>query len=112
VATALARKLDNIKQRSGISAREVAQLLDITEQTVSRWQNGRSAPQPTSLDRLLRLEWLADQLSQFYSPDEARLWLFSHHRDLEGERPADLIAHDRINEVLELIDRLQSAAYG
>jgi len=112
MATAVARKLDNIKDRGGISAREVAQLLDTTPQTISRWQTGRSSPQPDSLNRLLRLEWLAEQLGQFYEPDEARLWLFSPHGELGGERPADLVAGDRIDEVLAIIDRLQSAAYG
>jgi transcriptional regulator with XRE-family HTH domain len=111
MGAAVARKIDNIKHRGGISAREVAQLLDTTPQTVSRWQTGRSSPQRDSLNRLLRLEWLAEQLSQFYSPDEARLWLFSPHPELGGERPADRIVDDRIDEVLAIIDRLQSAAY-
>ncbi len=111
VATAVARRLDSIKRTGGISAREVAQLLETTPQTVSRWRTGRSAPRPNSLARLLRLEWLADQLGQVYEPDEARIWLFSPHRDMEGQRPVDLIAGGRMDEVLTIIDRLQSAAY-
>jgi len=111
VATAVARRLDSIKEFGGISAREIAQLLETTPQTVSRWRTGRSMPRPISLTRLLRLEWLAGQLSQVYPPDDARLWLFSPHRDLGGARPVDLIADDRMDEVLAIIDRLQSAAY-
>ena len=111
MATAVARKLDSIRETSGISAREIAQLLDTTPQTISRWQTGRSKPRPNSLTRLLRLEWLADQLAQVYYPDEARLWLFSPHRDMNGKRPVDLIANDRMDEVLAIIDRLESAAY-
>ena len=111
MATAVARKLDSIRESGGISAREIAQLLETTPQTVSRWQTGRSMPRPNSLTRLLRLEWLAGQLAQVYHPDDARVWLFSPHRDLDGERPVDLIAHDRMDEVLAIIDRLQSAAY-
>ena len=60
---------------------------------------------------LLTLEWLAGQLGEVYPPDEARLWLFSPHVDLDGERPADLIRGDRMDEVLAVIDRLRSAAY-
>ena len=111
MTTAIARKLDSIKQRGGVNAREVAQLLATTPQTVSRWQSGRSSPQPGSLDRLLKLDWIADQLGSVYEPDEARLWLFSPHAELEGRSPADLIADGRTDEVLEIIDRLQSAAY-
>lgn len=54
---------------------------------------------------------MASQLAQVYAPGDARVWLFSPHRDLEGERPVDLIASDRMDEVLAIIDRLQSAAY-
>ena len=111
MATAVARKLDSITRSGGIRGRDVAQLLKTTPQTVSRWRTGRSTPRPNSLDRLLRLEWLASQLAQFYTPGDARVWLFSPHRDLEGERPVDLIANDRMDEVLAIIDRLQSVAY-
>ncbi len=111
MSTAFARKLENIRERSGVNSREVAQLLSTTPQTISRWQTGQSVPQPRSLDRLLRLDWLAEQLSQFYEPDEARVWLYSPHRDLEGERPVDMIVKDRFDAVMTLIDQLQSGAY-
>lgn len=111
MATAVAQKLDSIRKSGGIKGREIAQLLETTPQTVSRWRNGRSTPRPNSLNRLLRLEWLAGQLAVVYPPDDARVWLFSPHSDLDGERPVDLIANDRMDEVLVIIDHLQSAAY-
>ena len=109
--SAVAKRLDSIKARGGISGREVAQLLNTTPETVSRWQQGRTTPQPKALDRLLWLDWLAEQLGSIYEPDEARLWLFSPHRDLHGSRPADLIAEGDIEPVLAIVDRLQSGAY-
>lgn len=111
VSSALAKKLDEIQERSGISGREVAQLLATTPQTVSRWRQGRTSPHPASLDRLLKLDWLVDQLGAVYDSDEARLWLFSRHADLAGKTPAQVIAEDRMDEVLDIIDRLQSGAY-
>ena len=86
VATAVARKLDTIRASGGIGPREIPQLLEGTPPTVSRWRTGRSTPWPKSLDPLLWLEWLAAQLAQEYPPAEARVWLLSPHRDLEGER--------------------------
>lgn len=109
--SAVAARLEKIQAYGGISGREVAQLLDTTPQTVSRWKQGRSSPQPNHLDRLLRLDWLADQLSEVYEPDEARLWLFAPHSELDGRRPADLIVEDRSDEVLAIIDRLRSGSY-
>ena len=88
VASAIALRLDSIKSHAGVRAREIAELLDTTPQTVSRWQQTRGEPQPTKLQQLLALEWLATQLAEFYEPDDARLWLYSPHRLLKGRRPA------------------------
>ena len=94
-ANALGRKLDEIRDGAGVHGREIAQLLGTTPQTVSRWRTGKVEPQRRSLDRILTLAWLTEELSEFYRPDEARLWLFSPHRLLSGARPADRIEEDR-----------------
>lgn len=108
---AVVSRLKTIRKRGNIRSREVAQLLQTTPETVSRWNTGKTEPQPESLQRLLSLEWLLDQLSELYAPDEARLWLFSPHRLLGGERPADRIQAGRIDDVLELIAHLHDGAF-
>ena len=109
--SAVARRLESIRAHAGITGREVAQLLNTTPQTISRWHQGRASPQPRNLDLLLRLDWLADQLATVYEPDEARLWVFSPHAELEGDRPADRIAQGHMEEVLAVVDRLLSGGY-
>jgi transcriptional regulator with XRE-family HTH domain len=111
VTSAVASRLDSIRDRGGIKSREVAQLLDTTPQTVSRWRTGKVEPQPDRLQRLLTLEWLLAELAEFYEPDEAHLWLFSPHRLLSGERPADRIQQGKLNDVLALIAQLRDGAY-
>jgi transcriptional regulator with XRE-family HTH domain len=111
MATALAERLERIRARGGIKGRDVAQLLDTTPETVSRWNTGRVAPQREHLQRLLTLEFLLQELGEFYSPEEARLWLFSPHRLLKGERPADRIQQGKIDDVLALLDQLRDGAY-
>jgi uncharacterized protein (DUF2384 family) len=66
-----------------------------------------------SLDRpaSLTLACLAEKLEEFYPPDEARLWLLSPHRLLEGKRPADRIEEDRVDDVLALIAQLRDGSY-
>ena len=108
---AVAAKLDSIKDKAGIRGREVADLVGATPQTVSRWQQGRVDPQPSHLSRLLTLEWLASELAEFYEPGDARVWLFSRHRLLQGATPAERIQEDRIDEVLALIEQLKTGAY-
>jgi uncharacterized protein (DUF2384 family) len=52
-----------------------------------------------------------DRLAEFYEPDEARLWLHAAHPMLHGERAIDLINAGRTEEVLALIESLDSGAY-
>ena len=111
MASAVASRIDSIRNRGGIRSRDVADLLDTTTQTVWRWQNGKAEPQPDRLQRLLTLEWLVSELAEFYPPDEAKLWLFSPHKLLAGERPADRIRVNRTQDVMALIAQLRDGAY-
>ncbi len=54
---AVAATLERIRERAGIRSSDVARLLKTTPQTVSRWQHGKADPQPSTLSRLLTLEW-------------------------------------------------------
>lgn len=108
---AVAARIANIRERGGIRAREVADLLETTPQTVSRWQTGRAEPQPDRLERLLILEWLVGQLSEIYEPSEARLWLYSPHPILGGQRPADRIQRGDVDSVLAIIAQLRDGAF-
>ncbi len=108
--SAVASRLGNIKRR-GINSREIAQLLATTPTTVSRWSTGRVQPQGERLQLLLTLEWIVEQLSELFEPEEARLWLFSPHRLLDGRTPADRIQNGRPDEVLVIIDQLRDGAY-
>ena len=89
----------------------MAQLLDTTPETVSRWSTGRVEPQRDRLKRLLTLEWLMDELAQFYTPAEAKLWLFSPHRLLQGETPADKIQRGELEDVLTIFEQLRDGTY-
>src|SRR5690242_12320834 len=111
MAATLAEKLHNIKQLGGINSRDVAELLDTTPETVSRWVNGRVDPQRERLQRLLQLEFFLTELSEFYDPEEARLWLLSPNRLLGGATPADRIKEGRTEDVFALLEQLRSGAY-
>jgi transcriptional regulator with XRE-family HTH domain len=110
-ATTLAEKLENIKNLGGINSRDVAELLDTTPETVSRWVNGRVDPQRERLQRLLQLEFFLSELSEFYNPQEARLWLLSPNRLLGGAAPADRIRDGKTEDVFALLEQLRTGAY-
>ncbi len=58
-----------------------------------------------------RIDRLMSELSELYSPDQARLWLFSPHRQLGGERPADRIQQGKVDDVLAVISQLRDGAF-
>jgi transcriptional regulator with XRE-family HTH domain len=111
MAQALAEQLDRLKRRAGIRFREIARLLDTTPQTVSRWKSGKVEPHPEMLKHLLVLTWLAEELSEFYTPDQARIWLFKPHKLLKGDTPADRIQEGKLDDVRALIAQLKDGAY-
>jgi transcriptional regulator with XRE-family HTH domain len=108
---ALGQRLEKIKELGGITGRDVAQLLDTTPETVSRWSTGRIDPQRERLQRVLELEFFLTELSEFYSPEEAKLWLFSPHKLLGGETAAARIQAGKTEDVFALLDHLRSGAY-
>jgi transcriptional regulator with XRE-family HTH domain len=111
MASALSEKLDEIQNNASINAREVAQLLKTRPETVSRWRGGASEPQPTTRDMLLQLWWLTTQLAELYVPSDAHMWLFAPHKQLNGERPVDLIQRGQIETVLKIISQLRDGAH-
>ena len=111
MASALAKRLRVIRERGGIRSREIAELLNTTPETVSRWNSGRVDPQPDRMRQILELEWLLDQLAEHYDPEEARLWLFSPHRLLRGDTPAERIRARKSQDVLALIAQIVHGAY-
>lgn len=108
---AIARKLDAIREKGRMGAVDVANFLNIRPETVSRWKQGKAFPRPEAQKRLMELEYIVDQLSDIYSPDEARLWLYSRQKLLSGDIPAALIQSGRTDEVLAVIDQLREGVF-
>lgn len=85
--------------------------MNTTPETVSRWRSGRTDPHPKRYKKLATLAWLIEELADFYVPSEAKLWLFTPQRSLQGATPADLIEQDKLDDVLALIRQLQEGAF-
>ncbi len=109
--SAVARKLESIREKGAMKHIEVANLLGTRPETVSRWNRGRAYPQASTEKTLLELEYIVDQLSDFYEPHEARQWIFAPQKHLEGKSPAELIRDGRIDEVMRLVNQVRDAVY-
>ncbi len=68
-------------------------------------------PQRLNKERLLELAYVADALGEVLPRDHANLWLFTPHRGLDLEKPADLIAQGRYKEVLDLIEAMADGVF-
>src|SRR5205814_1789940 len=98
-------------EKAAMKSIEVANLLGTRPETVSRWKQGRAYPQASTEKTLLELEYIVDQLSDFYQPNEARQWIFAPQKLLEGTSPAELIRSGRIDKVMQLVNQLRDAVH-
>lgn len=108
---AIARKLEAIEQKGAVRSVDVANILGIRPETVSRWNQGKAFPRPNAERQLLELEFVIDELSDLYEPQEARMWLFSPQKRLGGSKPVDLISQGRIEEVRAAINQVRDGVY-
>jgi transcriptional regulator with XRE-family HTH domain len=108
---AIARKLQVIEQKGAMRSVDVANLLGTRPETVSRWNNGKAFPRPDTEKLLLELEYIVDQLSDFYEPQDARLWVFSRQKLLDGATPAELIQQGKTEAVIAVINQLRDSVH-
>jgi transcriptional regulator with XRE-family HTH domain len=108
---AVARILWDLQRRGGLRGADIANIVDVSPPTVSRWSHGKGSPSLRIQTMIAELRYLVERLSDFYTPDETRLWLHTSHRLLARERPVDLIHAGRTEEILAVIDRLEAGAY-
>ena len=109
--TAVSRMVRELRELSGLKNIDLANIIGVSPPTVHRWSKGQGSPTIEKQQIIAELRWVAERLSDFYEPDEARLWLQTGHPQLNGEKPYDLINENRTAEVLEVIDRLESGVY-
>lgn len=111
MATAVARILGDLEKRGGLKGADVANIINASRPTVSRWRTGKASPPLHTQTVIADLRYVVERLSDFYTPAETRLWLHAKHPLLNNERAIDLIVADRTQEVLAVIERLDAGSY-
>ncbi len=111
VASNVARILNDLRSRGGLQDKDIANIVDVSPATVSRWAHGNGTPVLRTQTVIADLRYVVDRLSDFYTPDETRLWLHSRHPLLNNERAIDLINADRTQEVRAVIALLEAGAF-
>ncbi len=111
MSTAVSRILEHLKDDGGLQGKDIANIVEVSPATVSRWLSGKATPDLRTQTVIAELRYVVDRLSDFYAPDETRLWLHAKHQMLKGERAIDLINSGRTEDVLAVIDSLDAGAY-
>lgn len=103
--------IERLQLRGGLKGTDIANFAGVSKATFSRWANGQKSPHPRTQLIMSDLAYVVLKLSEYYSDLEVRAWLYARHPQLNGERSIDLIHNDRSEEVLAIIDRLDSDSY-
>jgi hypothetical protein len=111
MASAVADIIDVLRERGGLKGVDVANIAAVSPATVSRWTSGAAVPHPKTQLIISDLRYVVDRLSELYTPQETRVWLYSKHRLLSGERAIGLIHDGRTDEVLSVIESLDQGSY-
>lgn len=90
---------------------DVANVLSVRPETVSRWNQGKAFPHPQTEKHLMELAFVVEQLSDFYEPKEARLWILSRQRTLGGQIPAEMIQEGKVDDILIAINQLRDGVF-
>ncbi len=111
MSTAVSKILEHLKDEGGLQGKDIANIVEVSPATVSRWLSGKATPDLRTQTVIAELRYVVDRLSEFYTPDETRLWLHAKHQMLKGDRAIDLINGGRTQDVLAIIDALDAGAY-
>ncbi len=111
MSTALSSVIDQINDNSTLKGIDLANIVSVSTATFSRWKSGKSSPDTSTQLIFSDLRYVIDALSEFYNPDETRLWLYASNQLLDGKKAIDLIHNQQTEIVLDAIERLASGTY-
>ena len=100
-----------LQKDGGLKGTDIANFTGVSKATVSRWGSGQKSPHPRTQLIMSDLSYVVMRLSEYYSHEEVRAWLYARHPQLDGRRAIDLIHDEKTEEVIAVLDRLDSDAY-
>lgn len=106
-----AHYIEQLRESGGLKGSDIANIADVSEATVSRWSKATAMPHPRTQLVLSDLHYIVNRLREYYSGSEVRTWLFARHPQLDGARAIDLICEGKSEDVLTILDRVDSGAF-
>jgi transcriptional regulator with XRE-family HTH domain len=87
--------------RAGITQAELARAVGSGPRAVQNWASGHNAPRGEAVKRLLDVRTVITLLSDSYTDEGIDIWLHSRNRNLDMQRPIDLIVGGEIDKVID-----------
>ena len=105
------RLIERLRNIGGLRGTDIANFAGVSKTTVSHWLNGEKSPHPRTQLIVSDLSYIVLRLSEYNSREQVRVWLYTPHPQLNGERVVDLIHSERSEEVIAVPGRLDADAY-
>lgn len=87
--------------KAGITQAELAKAVGSGPRAVNNWANGQNTPRGEAVKRLLDVRTVIELLGDSYSEEGIDIWLHSRNRNLDMQRPIDLIVEGDIEKVID-----------
>jgi uncharacterized protein (DUF2384 family) len=103
----VARLIAKVRDRGNLSAAEIGEIVGVGTRQVQNWATGHGSPANNKrLRQLLDIGYVLDLAAEVFDEEGVTMWLHGRNRQLDGERPLDLIAKNETDRVIGLLDRL------
>lgn len=91
---------------SGITQQQLAKAVGASVRTVQNWSQGSGTPRGPRMLLLLDIKHIVELLRDTYTDEGIEIWLNSRNRNLDHQRPVDLLQQGRAEDVLAEVERL------
>jgi transcriptional regulator with XRE-family HTH domain len=98
-------------REAGVETADIARATGVDPTTVSAWLHSRRNPTGDRRLRLIELSAIVERLATTMDADYVPIWLVKPVAALSNRRPVDVIAEGGYQEVLQLVDQLESDAF-
>jgi DNA-binding XRE family transcriptional regulator len=88
------KEIRHLRRKAGLSQEKLAQVLDISWPSISRWEREQASPRGEARLRLRRLNELVQQIGNALTPEDIWRFLDTRQTLLKGHRPAELLHSD------------------
>lgn len=91
---------------AGFTQAELGKAVGASARTVQNWAGGHTVPVGVKMRRLLDLQYIVTELRTAYTDEGIRIWLNARNRNLDRQRPIDLLTTGEFDRVLREAERV------